>query len=327
MARPTRFTRLTAVTAILATGLLAAACGGTDSAGSAPSADGGEKPKIGLVQINQQAIFFNEMNAGAQQAAEEAGVDLTIFNANDDSVKQNEAIDNFVQQQFDGVIVVAIDVEGIKPAVKIAKDAGLKVVAVDAIVDSPAVDTQVGVDNAEAAKQMGTFVNEWAKEQNVAVPNIGVVGALNSFIQNLRKDGFNSTVEAAGAKIVQTVDGQNKQEAALAAAENLLTSRSDLTAVYATGEPALLGTVAAVKSQNANDRVKVFGWDLTKEAIDGIDAGFVAGVVQQDPRTEGYEAVKEIKALVGGAQAKKTIDVPVTIVTKENVDKYRSTFK
>ncbi|MER5627931.1 substrate-binding domain-containing protein [Streptosporangium sp. NPDC002544] len=327
MARPTRFTRLTAVTAILATGLLAAACGGTDASDAAPSADGGEKPKIGLVQINQQAIFFNEMNAGAQQAAKEAGVDLTIFNANDDPVKQNEAIDNFVQQQFDGVIVVAIDVEGIKPAVKIAKDAGLKVVAVDAIVDSPAVDTQVGVDNEDAAKQMGTFVNEWAKKQNVAAPNIGVVGALNSFIQNVRKDGFNSTVEAAGAKIVQTVDGQNKQEAALAAAENLLTSRSDLTAVYATGEPALLGTVAAVKSQNASDRVKVFGWDLTAEAIGGIDAGFVAGVVQQDPRTEGYEAVKEVKALVGGAQAKKTIDVPVTIVTQENVDKYRSTFK
>ncbi|GAA4236176.1 ribose transport system substrate-binding protein [Streptosporangium album] len=322
MARSTRLTRLAAVSALLATGLLGAACG-TDGSASG----GGEKPRIGLVQINQQAIFFNEMNAGAQQAAEEAGVDLTIFNANDDALKQNEAIDNFVQQQFDGIVVVAIDVEGIKPAVKIAKDAGLKVVAVDAIVDSPAVDTQVGVDNAAAAKQMGTFVNDWAKKQNVAAPNIGVVGALNSYIQNLRKDGFNSTVEAAGAKIVQTVDGQNKQEAALTAAENLLTSRSDLTAVYATGEPALLGTVAAVKSQNAGDRVKIFGWDLTKEAIGGIDDGSVAGVVQQDPRTEGYEAVKEVKALIGGAQAKKTIDVPVTIVTKENVDKYRSTFK
>lgn len=113
----------------------------------------------------------------------------------------------------------------------------------------------------------------------------------------------------------------------MTAAENLLTSRSDMNIVYATGEPALLGTVAAVKSQNAADRIKVFGWDLTKEAIDGIDEGFVAGVVQQDPKTEGYEAVKEAKALIGGAQAKKNIDVPVTIVTKDNVDPYRATFK
>ncbi|MFJ2028844.1 substrate-binding domain-containing protein [Streptosporangium sp. NPDC087985] len=325
MARSNRLTRLTVTSALLATGLLAAACGGTD--GAASDGSGGGKLRVGLVQINQQAVFFNEMNAGAQQAAQEAGVDLTIFNANDDAAKQNEAVDNFVQQQFDAVIVVAIDVEGIKPAVKIAKDAGLKVVAVDAIVDSPAVDTQVGVDNAAAAKEAGAFVNDWAKQQNLATPKIGVVGALNSFIQNIRKDDFNATVQANGAEIVQTVDGQNKQEAAMTAAENLLTSRSDMDAIYATGEPALLGTVAAVKSQNAADRVKVFGWDLTKEAISGIDAGFVAGVVQQDPRTEGYEAVKEAKALADGGQAKKSIDVPITIVTKDNVDKYRTTFK
>ncbi len=324
MARSIRLTRMTAATAILATGLLAAACGSGDSGSG--GGDGG-RPRVGLVQINQQAIFFNEMNAGAQQAAKEANVDLTIFNANDDPAKQNEAIDNFVQQQFDALVVVSIDVEGIKPALKIAKDAGLKVVTVDAIVDSPAVDTQVGVDNSAAAKQAGTFVNDWTKAQKLAAPKIGVVGALNSFIQNIRKDDFNKTVEGAGAKIVQTVDGQNKQEAAMSAAENLLTSRSDMNIVYATGEPALLGTVAAVKSQNAADRVKVFGWDLTKEAIGGIDAGFVAGVVQQDPRTEGYEAVKEAKSLVGGGQAKKKIDVPVTIVTKENVDKYRATFQ
>ncbi|MBX6169748.1 MAG: substrate-binding domain-containing protein, partial [Thermobispora bispora] len=220
-----------------------------------------------------------------------------------------------------------IDVEGIKPAVKIAKDAGLKVVAVDAIVDSPSVDTQVGVDNSAAAKQAGEFVNKWAQAQGLTAPKIGVVGALNSFIQNIRKDDFNATVESAGAKIVQTVDGQNKQETAMTAAENLLTSRSDMDIVYATGEPALLGTVAAVKSQNAGDRIKVFGWDLTKEAISGIDEGFVAGVVQQDPKTEGYEAVKEVKALIDGAAPKKTINVPVTIVTKDNVDPYRDTFK
>ena len=225
------------------------------------------------MQINQQAIFFNEMNAGAQQAAKEAGVDLTIFNANDDPAKQNEAVDNFVQQQFDAVIVVAIDVEGIKPAVKIAKDAGLKVVAVDAIVDSPAVDTQVGVDNAAAAQQAGDFVNKWAQAQGLTAPKIGVVGALNSFIQNIRKDDFNKTVEGACAKIVQTVDGQNKQEAALAAAREPAHLPLRHEAVYATGEPALLGTVAAVKSQNAGDRVKVFGWDLTKEAIKASTRG------------------------------------------------------
>jgi ribose transport system substrate-binding protein len=38
--------------------------------------------KFALVQINQQALFFNQMNEGAQKAADAAGVELVIFNAN-----------------------------------------------------------------------------------------------------------------------------------------------------------------------------------------------------------------------------------------------------
>ena len=59
------------------------------------------------------------------------------------------------------------------------------------------------------------------------------------------------------------VDGQNIQDNALAAAENLITGNPDMTAIYATGEPALLGAIAAVESQGKQADVKVFGWDLT----------------------------------------------------------------
>jgi ribose transport system substrate-binding protein len=316
-----------AAVGVAALATLMAGCSRDDQA-AAPATDAGASDgvvKVGLVQINQQAIFFNQMNEGAQQAADEAGVELTIFNANDDPVQQNQAVQNFVQQGFDAVIVVAIDVEGIKPAIQQAAGAGLKVIAVDAIVDDPAVNVQVGVDNAAAGKQIGEFVNTYAKDNSIQ-PSIGVVGALNSYIQNVRKDSFDETVTTAGAQVVQTVDGKNTQEGAATAAENLLTAQPGMNIVYATGEPALLGTVAAVQSGGAADRLKVFGWDLTKQAIDGIDAGFVAGVVQQDPKTEGVEAVKAAKALVDGQQVGKQIDVPVTIVTKDNVAPYRQIF-
>ncbi|OLS99525.1 sugar ABC transporter substrate-binding protein [Pseudonocardia sp. CNS-004] len=306
---------------------LLAGCSRDDQpeAGASGAAASDGAVKVGLVQINQQAIFFNQMNEGAQQAADESGVELTIFNANDDPVQQNQAVQNFVQQGFDAVIVVAIDVEGIKPAIQQAAGAGLKVIAVDAIVDDPAVNVQVGVDNAAAGKQIGEFVNSYAEDNGVQ-PSIGVVGALNSYIQNVRKDSFAETVTTAGAQIVQTVDGKNTQEGAATAAENLLTAQPGMNIVYATGEPALLGTVAAVQSGGAGDRVEVFGWDLTEQAIAGIDAGFVAGVVQQDPRTEGVEAVEAAKALVDGQQVGEQIDVPVTIVTKDNVAPYRQIF-
>jgi len=303
-----------------------AGCTGTETVTDG-AADGGEAIKVGLVQINQQAIFFNQMNEGAVEAAEEAGVDLTIFNANDDPAKQNEAIDNFVTQGFDAIIIVAIDVEGVKPALQDAAAAGVKIVAVDAVVEDDSVLCQVGVDNEAAGEEIGQFVIDYIAENNITNKNIGVIGALNSFIQNLRLDGFKSVVEANGATITQIVDGQNQQEEAMAAAENLFTAQADTTLFYTTGEPATVGAVAAARSQDRTGDVKLFGWDLTAEVIRGIDDGFVVGIVQQDPKTEGYEGGLACKALVEGESVESFIDVPITIVTSENVDDFRAIFE
>lgn len=320
--RDLRLVAVMAVVAMLAVSL--AGCAGTDTD---DGADGGEAIKVGLVQINQQAIFFNQMNEGAQEAADEAGIDLTIYNANDDPAKQNEAIDNFVTQGFDAIVIVAIDVEGVKPALQEAAAAGVKIVAVDAVVEDDSVLCQVGVDNEAAGEEIGQFVVDYMADNDITDKNIGVIGALNSFIQNLRLDGFKSVVEADGATITQTVDGQNQQEEAMAAAENLFTAQADTTLFYTTGEPAMVGAVAAARSQDRTGDVKLFGWDLTAEVIRGIDDGFVVGVVQQDPKTEGYEAVLACKALAEGDSVESFIDVPIAIVTSENVDDFRAIFE
>jgi ribose transport system substrate-binding protein len=113
----------------------------------------------------------------------------------------------------------------------------------------------------------------------------------------------------------------------MSAAENLMTANPDLDAIYATGEPALLGAVAAVESQGRQGSVKVVGWDLTASAIAGIDAGYVVGVVQQDPAGMGAAAVEALATAIKGGKVERQIAVPVTIVTKDNVEPYRAIFK
>lgn len=281
-----------------------------------------------LVQINQQALFFNQINQGAQKAADAAGAKLVIFNANNDPAAQNSAIETYIQQKVDGIAVVAIDVNGIMPAVKQAADAGIPVVAIDSILPAGPQKAQIGVDNAKAGADIGKFFVDYVKKDMGGKAKLGVVGALNSFIQNIRQKGFEDTIKGvSGITSVGVVDGQNVQDNALAAAENLITGNPDMTAIYATGEPALLGAVAAVQSQGKQDSIKVFGWDLTAQAIAGIDAGYVAAVIQQDPAAMGEAAVKALKTIADGGKVEKTIAVPVTIVTKANVEPYRAVFK
>jgi ribose transport system substrate-binding protein len=308
--------------------MLTTALAATALAGIALGSASAAEKTFALVQINQQALFFNQMNEGAQKAADAAGAKLVIFNANNDPAAQNSAIETYIQQKVDGLAVVAIDVNGIMPAVQQAAAAGIPVVAIDAILPEGPQKAQIGVDNAKAGADIGKFFLDYAKSDMGGKVKYGVVGALNSFIQNVRQEGFEKTVKGVeGITTAGVVDGQNIQDNALAAAENLITGNPDMNAVYATGEPALMGAIAAVESQGKQADVKIFGWDLTAQAIAGIDAGYVTAVIQQDPSAMGAAAVDALKKVSDGGSVEKTIAVPITIVTKANVEPYRAVFK
>ncbi|RWO33080.1 MAG: sugar ABC transporter substrate-binding protein [Mesorhizobium sp.] len=282
-----------------------------------------------LVNINQQALFFNQINEGAQKAADAAGAKLVIFNANNVPSAQNDAIENYITQKVDGIILVAIDVNGVKPAITAAKAAGIPVIAIDAQIPDGDNVAFIGVDNAKAGEDIGKFYADYVKSEMGGTAKIGIVGALNSFIQNQRLDGFKKAVTDSGLAItfLDTVDGQNVQETAMSASENLMTANPDMTTLYATGEPALLGAVSAVTSQGRTGDVKVFGWDLTMQVIQGIDDGWVVAVVQQDPAGEGKAAVEALVKLKKGETVERIINIPVTIVTKDNVEQYRAMFQ
>ncbi|WP_312216379.1 ABC transporter substrate-binding protein [Pantoea vagans] len=304
---------------VLATGLLSA--GSLFSLAQAA-------PTYALVQINQQALFFNQMNKGAQDAANASGKNLVIFNANDNPVSQNDAIENYIQQGVKGIMVDAIDVNGIMPAIKEAAAAKIPVIAIDSVLPAGPQAAQVGVDNLEGGKIIGKYFVDYVAKSMGGKARLGIVGALNSAVQNQRQKGFEDTIKSnPGITVADVVDGQNVQDTAMTAAENLMTGNPDLTAIYATGEPALLGAIAAVENQGRQKEIKVFGWDLTSKAISGIDGGYVEAVLQQDPKKMGEEAVKALNALTSGKTVSKTILVPATVVTKANVDSYRAIFK
>lgn len=310
MRLPNRLARRAALAAFLACGAAAA-----------------HADTFALVTINQQALFFNQINDGARKAADAAGAELVIFNANNVPAAQNDAIETYITQKVDGIILVAIDVNGVKPAVTAAKKAGIPVVAIDAQIPDGDNVSFIGVDNTKAGGEIGRFYADYVAKEMGGKAKVGIVGALNSFIQNQRLDGFKKAAGAEGVTFLDTVDGQNVQDIALGAAENLMTANPDMSTIYATGEPQLIGAVSAVESQGRQSDVKVFGWDLTAQAVKGIDEGWVAAVVQQDPEGEGKAAVEALAKLKKGEAVEPTIYIPVTVVTKANVDQFRGMFK
>ena len=278
-----RARRLSAVGLLASITLVGGSIGGAvaQSPSLVASAAAGGACTIGMTQINQTAVFFTQMNEGATATAQAIGCTLNIANANNDSAKQNSDIESFVAQGVTGLIVVAIDVNGVLPAIQAARDKGIKVVAIDAKTPDGSVDTFVGVENGKAGEQIG----QWVVDNGLAQgKSYGVVDARNSFIQNQREDGFRAIVDAAGAMYTQSVSGDNVQEKAATAAQNLVTAQPNLDWIYTTGEPATVGAAAAL---TGNATTKIVGWDLTKEVIACVDSGLCVAIVQQDPNAGG----------------------------------------
>ena len=54
---------------------------------------------IGLVLINLQAKFFNDIDAGAMDAAKKAGVNLQVIDSNNDAVAQVNAVKTLLSKK------------------------------------------------------------------------------------------------------------------------------------------------------------------------------------------------------------------------------------
>lgn len=291
--------------------------------GAASHRASSKQPTIALVTINFQALFFQRMNAGAQQMAKKLGAKLVIYNANNSPQQQNSAIEDYVSQHVSAIVVDAIDVHGILPAIKDAARHHIPVVAVDAETHGPGVRSWVGVGNWKGGYVLGQFVDKYVKQHMGGKAVVGVVGALNSFIQIQRQNGFEKALtQVPGIKVVQVVDGKNQQDVALTAAEDLLTANPEMNLIYATGEPALIGAVAAVKAHGATGQIKVFGWDLSPQSAAGIKQGWVVGVVEQDPYAEGQVSVADCLKLLHHQKVPSQDILPLSIVTKANVAKF-----
>ncbi|MFT9008234.1 MAG: substrate-binding domain-containing protein [Bifidobacterium sp.] len=279
----------------------------------------GKTLTIGVVSIDEQTAFFNQLNTGIKDVATIAGAKINFVSGKDDAATQVTGIENLMSSKVSALIVDPYDMNALVPAFKSAKAAGIPVVSVDGqVADASSYDAQVGTANKEGGAELASTMLKLSGGKGA----VGIVGALNSTIQIQRQEGFEDAVKAGGMTISTVVDGQNQADKAQTAAENLLTANPNLKYIYATGEPALNGAIAAVKSQGRQNDVQIVGWDLSQTSASALTAGFVKAVVQQNSFGFGQESAKAAINLACGKTVKKDISVPINIVTSANLKKY-----
>jgi ABC-type sugar transport system substrate-binding protein len=87
-----------------------------------------------------------------------------------------------------------------------------------------------------------------------------------------------------------------------------------------------LGVADAVQAAGKGRDVKVVGFDGIREALDAIREGTLAATVAQYPYTIGQLGVEACLAAIRGESLPASVDAPVQVVARRNVERAEANF-
>lgn len=282
-----------------------------------------DRPQIALLLFSRGFEFMVALDQGAQQAAEELGVDLTVLDGQSDSQVQLRQIEDLLVRGIDAIIVSPNNSEEIVPGVRRANEAGVPVVAVDAIVGEGAeVVTYVGFNNAAGAEVAADYITETIGSGTV----LELQGALGAYHARERNRGFSEGTSSASDIEVLSRPAEWTAENAQAITADTVTANPELNAIFSHNDEMIRGVLAALRqtgrfvAPDEPGHIYIVGIDGTPLALDRIRSGEQDATVNQDPFLMGRLAVESAVAALNGEEVEPQQLLPPTLVTQENVD-------
>ena len=285
-----------------------------DGEGGSGTKQSSASGSIGLSVSTQNNPFFVTLVEGAQKAADEAGVSLTVVDAGDDATKQVSDIEDLVSKNISVLIVNPVDSDAVTGAVEAAVAKGVKVISVDRVVNGVDIDCQIASDNVAGAELATQYIVDTLGEGVKTAELIGTSGASAAID---RSQGFHNIADEK-LDIVASQTANFDRTEGMSVMENMLQGNGDIQAVFAANDEMALGAVEAVTG--AKKDVLVVGFDATDDAIEAIREGRMGATIAQQPDLIGSTAVENAIKLIKGETIPKEIPVEVTLITKDNVD-------
>lgn len=274
---------------------------------------GGEKNgTIGLSVSTQNNPFFVTLVEGAEAAANELGVKLSVTDAGDDVTKQVSDIEDLVSQNISVLIVNPVDSDAVTGAVQSAISQGVKVISVDRAVNGVEIDCQIASDNVQGAQLATQYIVDTLGE-NIEVAELQGTQGASAAID--RSQGFHNIADDK-LNVVASQTANFDRTEGMNVMENILQGNGNIKAVFAANDEMALGAVEAVAGAGKN--ILVVGFDATDDAIAAIKAGKMGATIAQQPDLIGKTAVENAVKLIAGEQIPSSIPVEVTLITKDN---------
>jgi ribose transport system substrate-binding protein len=279
--------------------------------GSGAAADG--KVTIGLAVSTLNNPFFVTLKEGAEKAADEAGAQLIVVDAQDDTAKQISGVEDLIQKKVDVILINPTDSAAITTAVEAANKANIPVITVDRAAEGGNVVSHIASDNEKGGRMAGEFILEKLGGKGNIVELQGIAGTSAA---RDRGKGFHEAVDNKdGVKVVAQQPADFDRAKGLSVMENILQGNKDIQAVFAHNDEMALGALQAIEA--AGKQILVVGFDATDDAVKAVNEGKMAATVAQKPAAIGETAVQTAIKVAKGEKVDSFIPVDLELVTKK----------
>ena len=283
--------------------------------------DASQRHSVALVVKSTQSEFFRSVFAGAEAAAAEYNLELSIAGpeTEEDYETQNRLIAEAVRAGAEAIVFSAIDQEENAAAIDAAAQAGLQIVTIDSSVDSDQVSTYIGTDNYAAGQMAAQAALDRVEGTlRVGIVNYDVSSANGQERERGARDLFSSTGRAEVTAVINTL-----AEAGHAQADTvrMLADHPEINVLLAFNEPTSVGAAQAVEELGLSESIFLVGFDSNVATVEGLQTGSVDALIVQNPYAMGYLGVESAYKLLSGQGTglAAVVDTSTQIVDRSNL--------
>ena len=248
---------------------------------------------IGMTVPGLQFPFFVTMKNEAEAAATKLGIKLNFIDAQNASDKQMAAIETFISQKVDGILISPMTEDSLVPAIEDAVAAGIPVATVDRKANTNEVLIHVGADNVEGGRAAARFIIEKLGNKGTVIELEGTPGSSAAID---RKKGFDEIIKTSNVKLLVSQSADFTRSKAQSVMENLMQVYPKFDAVFGANDEMIIGAIEAMLGAGVNPATKVtIGFDATTDAFTYMKEGKLDATIDQFP---GKQAAMALETLV-----------------------------
>ena len=283
-----------------------------------------ESATFGFAQTENNNPWRITQTESMRNAAEENGVEIVITDAQSNTPKQVSDIEDMVAQGVDVLFIPPREEEGLEPALKAARDAGVPVFMVDREANAEICEDYIGFMGSNFIEQ-GERAAEWLVDATSGKAKIAELqGTVGASVTADRGEGFKTVIdENPGMEMVASQSGNFNRAEGQNVMEQILGGNPDLDAVYAHNDEMAIGAIQALKDagRKPGEDVTVVSVDGTRDALQAIIDGDLGATVETNPRF-GPLAFDTAKKFLSGELVPTKITVQDRLFDKSNADEF-----